>query len=520
MIEAPDDGGAARRDRRSLAMLAAGVALFFLAFSNWSVHGMGYTDEDLDAVRDILRRIAAGFSGGAPIRHWPRHGVASVLSHVPFVLLARLFFGGDPAAEDRFVSFEPILASALIVVLVFAWVRRTSGSPPRACAVALLTAATTFVWPYAYISLETTQSAAVMLAGYLALGTPRRSAARSVLFAGALAMAVSAKATGVFLLPAAVYLLFAFFRRGPESAGGRRIFPAGAAAILVAAFFALNAWTRTFWWAQLGGTRHVIDKWLVRDPFVFLAHFVSLFGSANKGLFFYAPILIAAVLAGGAAWRRDRPVVVFALLTTVGLAAGFSAIRNWWADETWGPRYLHSAVGPIAILLGAAWARGSMPRTWRRAAVALGVLGLVVSFLGVFFYYGALQGACTAAGQSTLETLQGDPIWNHVVFDGRLFRAWARGAGEPGARPAMWVPAHYWWYETPKDFRGWKGVDLGPLAVPRPLIFRRAASLAAVERRFRWASVGALALGLALLAVALARVRQEERGAPPPDGPA
>jgi len=505
-------GAARRRDRVAPALFFAGVTLVLLGFSAWSVRRMGYTDEDLRAVHDGLSLLRSWLGGPAfHPTHFPRHGAASIAGHVPFVLAARLLFGGAARAEDRLVSLEPILATALVAAILFLWIRRAGGGAARARAIALIAAFGTLLWPYSYIGLETMQSAALMAAGYLALATGRRSAGRAVLFSAAAALALSAKATSVFLLPAVGYLGVEFFREG---FGRRRRATAIAGALFVLTVFSVNAWTRHFWWAQLGGTGHVVEKWLVRDPAVVLVHLVSLLGSANKGLFFYAPVALAAALAAPHAWRRDRRVVVFAGLALLGLAGGFSLIRNWWSDETWGPRYLHSAVAPLVLLLGTGWAVGEMPRRWRRAVGVLGAAGVAISFLGAFFPYGALQGACTAAGQSTLEALQGDPVWNHVVFNGRLFRAWARGADRPGAAPAVWVPAHYWWYETPRDFRGWPGIDLRRFARPRPLVFRRGDELGPGDEPLRSVSFAALAAGLLLLAIEARRGREagEEDG--------
>jgi len=53
----------------------------------------------------------------------------------------------------------------------------------------------------------------------------------------------------------------------------------------------------------------------------------------------------------------------------------------------------------------------------------LGGLGIAISFLGAFYYYGARGWAATAAAQNTLEWYGGDPVWNEIQFDARLFSA-------------------------------------------------------------------------------------------------
>src|SRR5260370_7850220 len=90
---------------------------------------------------------------------------------------------------------------------------------------------------------------------------------------------------------------------------------------------------------------------------------------------------------------------------------------------------MHVVIDPLLVCIGAAWPRFE----WRKHAplAALAAVGLVISFLGAFYYYGLLDFAAKKAGQNTLEWITGDYDWNHVQFNARLFRVWRSGPNTP-----------------------------------------------------------------------------------------
>jgi hypothetical protein len=451
-----------------------GVTLLYLSFSPLSEEGMGYIGEEMASCRQI---------GGLLLGHrgsiaWPRNGAVGLLFQCPFMAAGLAFRGPSAASEDVGLSWQPVLATALLVTILFVWGSRLAASRAWGFVLALAAGFATLLWPYAYIGLETTQSLFLLLAGYLAL-TPSglRSWPRSMLFALTAAVAISAKSGGVLLVPAVAYLTWSYFRGPGARQMGSKSLPRAqriAVILIIAAVFLANSYLRSVAWARFGGTVHFASWWLVHDAISPFLNFLAFFASPNKGLFVYAPLTLLALVAIPRALSVDRPVVVFAALTLLGLAGSLSLLEMW-SDETWGPRYLHSAVGPLALCLAAS-RRDRVLGVRKEAPLAAAVvLGLVVSFLGVSFYYGSLMNIATRTRPLTMESLQGDVTWNHVRLNARLLRIWL---GRKGADDApQYLPApRLWDFRTPPFEQTWNKVDLRPFSEPQPLLMRLATS--------------------------------------------
>jgi hypothetical protein len=113
------------------------------------------------------------------------------------------------------------------------------------------------------------------------------------------------------------------------------------------------------------------------------------------------------------AFRARRDVVIFALLVSGGLA-GSASLLFFWSDETWGPRYLLAAVAPLLLWIGAAQSSSRFRLRKQIPLLAAAVAGVMISFLGVLFYYGAVHRLALETQNSTLEGLQNDRAWNHI----------------------------------------------------------------------------------------------------------
>lgn len=489
--------------KRTAALLFLGVLLIFASLTPGAVGGMGYTGEELVATDQLI--------SGEKVS-WPRNGLTPLLVHAPFVAAAHLFGDGSLAAIDRAVAFEPVVATALIVTLIFMWIRRDTGDSVLAAALALAAAFGTLLWPYAYIGLETVQSLALLGAAYLALRRVPPTAAASVAFTLCAAVAVTAKSTGLFLLPAVLFLFWAMFSADMESHRRRTIVVAAVSLGIIIVALLVNTHLRNIFWANYGGNAGFVRAWMIRGPISFFLNLVSFLGSPNKGLIVFAPITIAALYRLPHAWRANRRTTIFALLVLGGLAGGFSLLTNW-ADETWGPRYLHAAVAPLVILLGISaveWRKSLYTSVSVYALVVM--LGGPVSALGALFYYGSLHQAANYTGQSTLEALQGDITWNHVKFNDRLMRIWIDTLSEDDP-PSRWAASRRWFFASPPNAPPWKSVDLEPAALPQALSLRSISAPAA--RTAGVLGIAAFASGVGLLLAAFSLIRRSRRNADP-----
>jgi len=95
-------------------------------------------------------------------------------------------------------------------------------------------------------------------------------------------------------------------------------------------------------------------------------------------------------------------------------------------------------------------------------------MGIAISFLGAFYYYGTRDFAMKAAEQNTVEWEDGDLVWNPITFDARLFRVWLRNPPSP----ALWTPAHVWQWTAPPEAKPWITIDLREYSQPQSFMVR------------------------------------------------
>lgn len=462
--------GAPRAQSQPLVFCAA-LTLFYLAFTPGTIEGMGYNRENLVAVEQLVANLL-NLAQGQPLtaQSWTRHGGWELLFELPFALLSRLVFGASLKRLGGVMVLQPILATALLGTLLLLWVRRVAGSWRWGYVLALVAACTTLLWPYAYIGLETTQSLCLLAAGYLVLGrTPRHTWPEVLALTFCCASALSVKLNGAFLLPALGYLLYRYFRAADAKRYGAQM---ATVALTIIAVYILNYRLKAHWWATIGiGSTSYFREMLVADPLVALFQAFSYFGAANKSLLIYAPVTALCLWQLPRAYRLHSELVIFTLLALGGLIGGFALVQVW-TEETWGPRYLHSAIAPLVVCLAAS--RAGAAFSWRREKLLLatGLLGAAVSLLGVLFFYGQMHTAATNAGHATLEALQYDPRWNHIRFNWQLLQTWARQRWGQGEQPQPWPPPPHWWFERPADTPPEKTVDLRTYALLQPLALR------------------------------------------------
>jgi hypothetical protein len=441
---------------RSTAWLLL-LSLFtcYLALAPGTTDGRGYVPEDRQATLDLLASFNAWVKGRpVPPVTWTRHGPVPLLLHIPFVKLGKSFI-----SPDFMLSLEPVLLTSALLTILYIWLRDLS-TPGMSLLLTLIAAFSTMLWPYAYIGLETSQSFFILLAGYLMLSSSTiRTWPRLLLVSLVCGLAISQKSTGIVLAPAIAWLVFVQFRADWRSRWRQTL----AAPAIIAGIWGLSVIGWRFFWVPKGGGLNAIQRWLLDSPFQLFTNPIGIFASPSKGLFITAPVLLLGIYAIPRAWRTHRETTVFALLVTASMAAFISTLVVT-ADEAWGERYMHVAVAPLMVVIGAAWPRFE----WKKhmALLFLGSVGLVISFLGAFYYYGERPMAAEAAKQNTMEWLSEDGVWNEIAFDARLFSVWWKG----GTKPVLWTPAHLWAWSPPPGAMEWKSVNLPDYAEPQAFL--------------------------------------------------
>ena len=443
------------------AYLFGGVFLIYLAFSPGSVAGMGYAGEELRAGTQILSNAAAWMRGSSLVAiSWPRQGILPVVLDLPFLALGSHLRGR--LGQDWVVSLEPVLLTALLVTVLFVWLRRLT-TPGWSYLLVMIASFCTMLWPYAYIGLEVKQSFALMFAAYLGLTHEGKITwPGAILLAASSSVAVSVKSSGTFLVPAVLFVVGHFYWRG-SVAKLRLELPKLLATLAIMGGVFLSSYAARSLFAAYGSQGQFFRFWLVEGPTGYLLQVVGYFGSPNKGLIVYAPILLLAFWAFPRVLKEHRALAIFTLLTLGGLVSGHG-LERFFTDETWGARYLHGAIAPLILCIGAT--RQRLSASTAAPVLLLGALGLWVSFLGAFFWYGGTHRAMIDATQSTLETIQGDIVWNPVLFDERLLVYYLHGGSEE------WMPDHTWWFERPSDAPAVKPVNLAQYAVPQSFLIR------------------------------------------------
>ena len=459
---------APRFDRAAIAFFVA-IACLYWSWSPQSMSGMGYAAENQDFAVSLVTRAEARLHGGPMpnLAPWPRHGILEALLEAPIVVASRTLFGNDPAALDQFLAVVPVVETAALCTIVLLWARRLTRRPRLSLILACVAAFATMLWPYAYIGLETTQSLAVMVAGYLIL---REDAPLSwpaaIGFAMAAGMAIAVKSNGVYLAPAIVWLAIVGYRgmrMGRSAAGGNAM--ALTVIAIIGVLYIASAHTRAFSATYAAGTSRLFHAFATDGAVSFLFNAWNLLASANKGLVVFAPITLLGLVYLRQAIRAQPTLGVFVALVVIGLVGG-TAMVFFYADETWGPRYLHASIAPLIVVVAAAHASATRPR-WPIALLA--AAGLTVSALGATCYYGTTEAIQTEARQNTLSNVQTNVTWNAIHVDFEVLRTWWTGTDRTWPMPdRRWFPAA----GEPLLIEPPVAVHLAPFAAPQPVLLR------------------------------------------------
>jgi hypothetical protein len=386
---------AAQPTRAAIVLLAFTIFGIYLLSSSWRFPVGGDGRATLATSRSLLTHrtlaVDAGFASdegfgprakiGVDGRAYTKAGLGLPIAELPFVAIGLLLstLAGLPEAQTlaRVLSLLNPLVSASAAMVVYGLCQTVGCSPLTALSAAIAYAFGTLAWVYAGVD-GTEPLQAWCLALSLLLLIRYRSERHAWLLSGssvALAYAIVTKPANGVLVPAfGLYALSAWRVQHRSLKETVPVMMRFASPLAICVLFL--AWLNWFRFGSVLETGY--------EPHAFMNHFVDgiygLIFSFNKGIVFYAPLL---VLAPVGLWimrrsqRGEAALIAGAALTYVSLFAKF---YNWGGGWSWGPRYLM----PIVPLLMVPVARAAAAtRAWRYAGAALFIAGLLVNGVGV-----------------------------------------------------------------------------------------------------------------------------------------
>lgn len=309
---------------------------------------------------------------------------------VPLYLLGRavapLFPPDARAYVTRFfVAWLGSIVTAATVALLYRLAGALGYRDGAALGLAAIYGLATTAWPFARTFFAEPLTALFLLLAFYALrrGTADDGVAHGWLVPSGIAAmaAVGTKPHAALALPIlALYLLGR--AAGPHLTSSGRVGGAALAwgvglALMAVPLLAFNA-------AIYGGplrTGYSASR-LTHQAFPFLTGLYGMTISSGKGLLWYSPPLLLALIAARPFYRRHRAEALTCLLVVLVHLAFYSRLTLWNGDWAWGPRYLMIML-PFAILPLVAVLEGLRARR-ALAALVWGVvtLGVAVQLLG------------------------------------------------------------------------------------------------------------------------------------------
>lgn len=292
--------------------------------------------------------------------------------------------------RERFgASYTNCGVNALIALFVFLLARRAFTSDKAGLGAALLYALCTINWAHTKdLYSEPLAALGWLAAFYWADFSRQQRCLRCAAAAGlAFGVALLARYDSILALPGIV--LCAFYPEGEPRRLALRRAGAFAGPIVVTVGFVLlfnlyrfgSLITTGYDDAAIAG-QNLAPRFALRYLPYGLYGFLF---STGKSIFFYSPILLAAVLVWYRFWRQALPLACGALTSTLIFFVTMSAYEQWPGGWCWGPRHVFQITPLIALALGWYWSdeAGAWTRLRAYALTILGTLSALIQIAGL-----------------------------------------------------------------------------------------------------------------------------------------
>ncbi|HEV3059047.1 MAG TPA: glycosyltransferase family 39 protein [Vicinamibacterales bacterium] len=450
--------GTSQREIRAALWLFGAFSLLYLSTSkgifeygdDWSM--LYVTNAIVDHMGTDVPSDAPGSVHGKDGRFYSKYGLGQSLAAVPFYLagheLAELrghqvTNGGHllQATELTYaVTMLSVLATAASVALLYLTCRLMGFSTGSAVLTAIALGLGTFAWHYSRTFMtEPTNMLALLLAFYFQLRWAILPRTGWLLLSGLCAGAtILVHLSTIVALPAlGLWLLWRAWDR--RIGVGRAIVVAAVWSAPIAAAVAIVAAYNLDRFGSMGETGYGSPTAALVNP-----AWIGLYGflvSPGKGVFVYAPILIASAVGWSALWRRQRDVAACVALS-IGCYLTFHAMLSyWWGGGAWGPRYA-TVILPLMMLGLPALIDGGLGWAGWVAMTALGLASLLVQLASVLVPYIPYEARMEATPVLFNELLW-NPAYSPVVHHTRSL---LRGRYAPDlAFTYFQQPSWEWW---------------------------------------------------------------------------
>ncbi len=327
-----------------------------------------------------------------------KFGVGQSIAETPAYMLASYLSKYNKSVHaDTFLFFvtaftSPLLGAAICVLIFLTCLRLGYGSRVS-LTVTIVAGLCTLLWPHTkWLFSEPLQALALigafhslLLVGQGEGGLP--GAPSAGFFLGLLA--ATKLALAVVIVPAGVYLLVCLAAKKSRRP----------AVDLISFVLMLG-----FWAAVILGYNYIRFGDIFETGYMVLRDRETLYGfsmplltgvhglllSSGKGLFFYAPVLIAAVAALPGFVKRYPGEGWLIIFISLPVVAVFAMWNQWHGDYSWGPRFLVPLIPLLVLPLGNLLAPPpgeSLNKVVVAAVAALAAVSIFVQALGVVVNY-------------------------------------------------------------------------------------------------------------------------------------
>jgi hypothetical protein len=312
-------------------------------------------------------------------RLYSNKGIGMSLAALPFYWLA---LQSDLVGNVQAGMLANAVITALTGALIFSLLRRLRYGRGVSLGTALAFGLATMAFPYArYLFAESLAGLSLLGSAYaLLLYAEERNPSACLLAGTGLAVALLARLNAAIVFPFFGLLLLGTLHRHRRGRYRDWIGPILWFALPVLAAAALSG---GYNWLRFGSPW--ITGYQPEERFAtpFFQGFYGLVLNPCKGFFWYNPLLLAALLAWPAFYRRRRDQGLLAAMVVLAHVAFYAPWHLWWAGHSWGPRFLLMVV-PFAILPLAPALEAAARRRWVAVGLsALTLFSLAVQLLGV-----------------------------------------------------------------------------------------------------------------------------------------